>query len=37
MKCKRCGTATLVPENPPEIYSWAAAVGKKEGKGPLRQ
>lgn len=37
MKCKRCGTATLVPEHPPEIYSWAAAVGKKEGEGPLGQ
>lgn len=37
MKQKRCGQATLVPENPPEIYSWAAAVGKKEGEGPLGQ
>lgn len=37
MKNKRCGIATIAFERPPQVRSWAAVVGKKEGQGPLSE
>ena len=35
MKTKRCGKQTICLTDPPSIIGSAAAVGKKEGEGPL--
>ncbi len=35
MQSKRCGVGTIVLGQPVPVQAWAAAVGKKEGEGPL--